>query len=248
MAADVLMGHDPECGRWIRRYREAPARGRAGPPRQPPPRGRGRRSRRLIAGNPPMSCLARADGRLHAVRPPRALRRRARPSSMRRRALGVDIDSVCGGRGLCGRCQVEPSLGEFPKLGLISQADHLSAPGGVETEYGQRPRPGRRTPPRLHRRPAGDVVIDVPPESQVHRQVVRKELARRAFEIDPVVRLHYVQVAPPDAGLATGRPAAAQGRPRRRVGPDGPGGGPPGDPRPPRRARGGQPRGHRRRP
>ena len=31
----------------------------------------------------------------------------------------------------------------------------------------------------------------------MHRQVVRKELARRAFEIDPVVRLHYVQVAPP---------------------------------------------------
>ena len=22
------------------------------------------------------------------------------------RALGVDLDSVCGGRGLCGRCQV----------------------------------------------------------------------------------------------------------------------------------------------
>ena len=113
------------------------------------------------------------------------------------RALGVDIDSVCGGRGLCGRCQVQPSLGEFPKLGLVSQADHLSAPGEVEAEY-----------ERLHglaadRRLActatvrGDVVIDVPPESQVHRQVVRKELARRAFEIDPVVRLHYVQVAPP---------------------------------------------------
>ena len=23
------------------------------------------------------------------------------------RRLGVDIDSVCGGRGICGRCQVE---------------------------------------------------------------------------------------------------------------------------------------------
>jgi uncharacterized 2Fe-2S/4Fe-4S cluster protein (DUF4445 family) len=113
------------------------------------------------------------------------------------RALGVDIDSVCGGRGLCGRCQVQPSLGEFPKLGLVSQADHLSAPGEVESEYDQ-----------LHGLPAdrrlactatmrSDVVIDVPPESQVHRQFVRKELARRAFEIDPVVRLHYVQVAPP---------------------------------------------------
>jgi 5-methyltetrahydrofolate--homocysteine methyltransferase len=30
MAADVLMGNDPECGRWIRRYREAPAQGEQG--------------------------------------------------------------------------------------------------------------------------------------------------------------------------------------------------------------------------
>jgi 5-methyltetrahydrofolate--homocysteine methyltransferase len=30
MAADVLMGNDAECGRWIRRYREAPLAGEAG--------------------------------------------------------------------------------------------------------------------------------------------------------------------------------------------------------------------------
>src|ERR1700679_1475829 len=28
------------------------------------------------------------------------------------RSLGVDIDSVCGGRGLCGRCQVLVAEGE----------------------------------------------------------------------------------------------------------------------------------------
>jgi uncharacterized 2Fe-2S/4Fe-4S cluster protein (DUF4445 family) len=113
------------------------------------------------------------------------------------RALGVDIDSVCGGRGLCGRCQVEPSLGAFPKLGLTSQADHLSPPGDVEAVYAAAH--GLASGRRLACTAAlgGDLVIDVPPESQVHRQVVRKELARRAFEIDPVARLHYVQVTPP---------------------------------------------------
>ncbi len=30
------------------------------------------------------------------------------------RSLGVDIDSVCGGRGICGRCQVVQQVGEFP--------------------------------------------------------------------------------------------------------------------------------------
>ena len=50
----------------------------------------------------------------------------------------------------------------------------------------------------------GDVLIDVPPESQVHRQVVRKGLDVRDFTIDPVVRLHYVEVTPPDLALPTG--------------------------------------------
>ena len=27
------------------------------------------------------------------------------------RELGVDVDSVCGGRGICGRCQVAVSSG-----------------------------------------------------------------------------------------------------------------------------------------
>jgi 5-methyltetrahydrofolate--homocysteine methyltransferase len=30
MAADVLMGNDPECGRWIRAFREPPAAGEDG--------------------------------------------------------------------------------------------------------------------------------------------------------------------------------------------------------------------------
>ena len=44
----------------------------------------------------------------------------------------------------------------------------------------------------------GDLVVDVPPESQVHRQVVRKRAETHPIEIDPVVRLYYVEVAEPD--------------------------------------------------
>ncbi len=44
----------------------------------------------------------------------------------------------------------------------------------------------------------GDLVVDVPPDSQVHRQVVRKDADARAIELDPVVKLHYVEVRPPD--------------------------------------------------
>ena len=43
-------------------------------------------------------------------------------------------------------------------------------------------------------------MIDVPPESQVYRQVVRKEADARAIAVDPVVRLYTVEVEEPELG------------------------------------------------
>jgi uncharacterized 2Fe-2S/4Fe-4S cluster protein (DUF4445 family) len=120
------------------------------------------------------------------------------------RSLGVDIDSVCGGRGICGRCQVTQGLGEFPKHGIRSEPEHLSGFAGLETAY--RAEKGLADDRRLSCTATvrGDVLIDVPPESQVHRQVVRKGLDVRTFIVDPVVRLHYVEVTPPELASPTG--------------------------------------------
>ena len=114
------------------------------------------------------------------------------------RSLGVDIDSVCGGRGICGRCQIELAEGEFAKLGVTSKIDHLSGFGAIEQRYAEKR--GLATGRRLSCSTLlyGDAVIDVPPDSQVHKQVVRKRAEMRAIELDPVVRLHYVEVAEPD--------------------------------------------------
>jgi uncharacterized 2Fe-2S/4Fe-4S cluster protein (DUF4445 family) len=120
------------------------------------------------------------------------------------RSLGVDIDSVCGGRGICGRCQVTPADGQFPKHGITSSPDHLAPPGVDEETY--RERDGLASDRRLAclAHVTGDALIDVPPESQVHRQVVRKGIAVREFQIDPVVRLHYVEVEPPELASPSG--------------------------------------------
>ncbi|MCL4765251.1 MAG: DUF4445 domain-containing protein [Hyphomicrobiaceae bacterium] len=115
------------------------------------------------------------------------------------RRLGVDLDSVCGGRGICGRCQVLVSEGDFPKHGIRSAATHLTQSNAVEARYAEKRGPlaaGRRL--GCQARISGDLVVDVPPDSQVHRQVVRKEAEVRAIAIDPVVRLHLVEVAQPD--------------------------------------------------
>ncbi|MBL8700743.1 MAG: DUF4445 domain-containing protein [Alphaproteobacteria bacterium] len=114
------------------------------------------------------------------------------------RGLGVDLDSVCGGRGICGRCQVQVSEGSFAKLGVESSAAALSPCGATEERY--RGLRGLAADRRLGCQATlrADAVIDVPSESQVHRQLVRKEERLRAVAVDPVVHLHYVEVAEPD--------------------------------------------------
>jgi uncharacterized 2Fe-2S/4Fe-4S cluster protein (DUF4445 family) len=114
------------------------------------------------------------------------------------RALGVDLDSVCGGRGICSRCQVSPGYGEFAKHGVTVTAQALSDWNAVEERYRQKRglKEGRRL--GCQARVQGDVVIDVPPESQMHRQVVRKQASQRALVMDPATRLYYVEVPEPD--------------------------------------------------
>jgi uncharacterized 2Fe-2S/4Fe-4S cluster protein (DUF4445 family) len=116
------------------------------------------------------------------------------------RALGVDLDSVCGGRGICGRCQIVVSEGTHAKLAIDSRAEHLTPFSEPEELY--RARRGLAPSRRLgcHARLLGDVVVDVPPESQLHRQVVRKDAEARAIELDPVLRLHHVEVEEPSLG------------------------------------------------
>ncbi|MEO1276479.1 MAG: ASKHA domain-containing protein, partial [Pseudomonadota bacterium] len=114
------------------------------------------------------------------------------------RQLGVDLDSVCGGRGICSRCQVQPGQGAFPKHGLTVTADALSPWNEVEERYRQKRglADGRRL--GCQATIQGDLVIDVPPESQVHKQVVRKDADAREIVMDPSTRLYYVEVQEPD--------------------------------------------------
>ncbi|CAM4099361.1 ASKHA domain-containing protein [Palleronia rufa] len=114
------------------------------------------------------------------------------------RRMGVDLDSVCGGRGICSKCQVAPQFGQHSKHGVTVAADALSEWNAVEARYHEKRglKAGRRLGCQAEIR--GDVVLDVPPESQVHRQVVRKDAAQRDIRMDPATRLYFVEVPEPD--------------------------------------------------
>ena len=114
------------------------------------------------------------------------------------RQLGVDLDSVCGGRGICSKCQVSPGYGQFPKHGVTVNDDALSEWNSVEQRYKDKRGllDGRRL--GCQAQVQGDVVIDVPAESQVHKQVVRKRAEARDIVLNPSTKLFYVEVQEPD--------------------------------------------------
>jgi len=114
------------------------------------------------------------------------------------RYLNVDIDSVCGARGICGRCQILVSEGEFAKFGITSGKDSLEPITAPELKFAERRelKPGRRL--SCHTKVLNDIVVDVPAESQVHHQMVRKDAEHHDIDINPLVRLYYVEVQEPD--------------------------------------------------
>ena len=92
MGADVMLGHDPDCARWIRRFRDAPPPAGAAPARRRARRGRGaarpprRRPSAPLHGLAGSHGLPRSSRRVHAVGQARPLCRRARPCCRRRAA------------------------------------------------------------------------------------------------------------------------------------------------------------------
>ena len=91
------------------------------------------------------------------------------------RKLGADLASLCGGNGQCTRCKIQLSIGDFPKHQINSETDHLSP-----ITFAERERISKAALDNGYRlgckaKVVGDVVIDVPAESQTHDQVIRKD-------------------------------------------------------------------------
>ena len=114
------------------------------------------------------------------------------------RQLGVDVDSVCGGRAMCGRCQVNVGDGSFAKHGIESSKAHLSEASASEARYAEKRNLSADRRLACQCSIEGDLVIDVPAESQVHNQLVRKEADNRTITLNPPVRLCFIEVREPD--------------------------------------------------
>lgn len=114
------------------------------------------------------------------------------------RQLGVYVESVCGGRATCGRCQIEVQEGNFAKHKIVSSNDHISPKGPKEERY-ERVRglpEGRRL--SCSATIQGDLVVDVPQDTVINAQTIRKAATDRAIERNAAVQMCYVEVDEPD--------------------------------------------------
>ena len=111
------------------------------------------------------------------------------------RSLGVELESICGGRQTCGKCQIAVEPGSFAKHAITSSPEHLSPVEAAEAEYCQEHGiQGRRL--ACAARVVGDVLIVVPEESQARKQFIAKAAGERAIDVQPAVRPYYVELPP----------------------------------------------------
>ncbi|WP_298982413.1 ASKHA domain-containing protein [uncultured Roseibium sp.] len=120
------------------------------------------------------------------------------------RSLGVYVESVCGGRGICGRCQVAVSEGQFAKENVISSANHLEGATEAETRYATLRKLPEDRRLSCQAKILGDLVIDIPTDAQTNRQVVRKRAEAKQIEADSAISLVSVSIDEPDMEIPRG--------------------------------------------
>ena len=110
--------------------------------------------------------------------------------------LGVDIESLCGGQGTCGKCRVRIEEGRFDKYGINSSLASVKAIGKTQAKFlNQRQlKEGYRLACRTSLR--GDAVIFVPEQSRQGKQVIRKEVTPRDIRLRPAVKQYPVKLKP----------------------------------------------------
>jgi uncharacterized 2Fe-2S/4Fe-4S cluster protein (DUF4445 family) len=113
------------------------------------------------------------------------------------RDMGVDIESLCGGRQSCGKCRVRIEEGSFPKDGVHSARNNLSPFTSDEGKCIEAE--GMSLGYRLAcaARLQGDVVVFVPEESRGGKQVICKAPRDMGIEINPAVKGYNLELTPP---------------------------------------------------
>jgi len=111
--------------------------------------------------------------------------------------LGVALESVCGGKHVCGKCRVRIEEGFYPRDGIHSRREHLSPFSAEEKKFISPSDHAAGYRLACVAQLQGDVLVYVPEESRGMKQVVRKEIRNLPFDLDPGVKAYFLKLPPP---------------------------------------------------
>jgi len=120
------------------------------------------------------------------------------------RECGENIESLCGGKGSCGKCRILIAEGRYPKYGIVSSRKHLSGWKKAEARYINKN--DKKEGYRLACCAAvqGDILVFVPEESRAAKQIVSKRPRHCIVDHDPIIQKYYLKVQPPATGDVQG--------------------------------------------
>ena len=107
------------------------------------------------------------------------------------RELGVDIESICGGKLICGKCAVEVEDSAKAKK------QSLTPPSEEELSVLSKKGLGGNYRLACNARVRGEVVAYVPETSRRTRQIIRKAIRKRVIPVKPAIRKCYVELSAP---------------------------------------------------
>jgi uncharacterized 2Fe-2S/4Fe-4S cluster protein (DUF4445 family) len=102
---------------------------------------------------------------------------------------GVAIRSLCGGYGQCHQCWVEISEGKHSKFGVNCKAENVSRMTSLERQLIADNPSYRGKRLACQTRIQGDLVIDVPEESQEHKAYISKKSAKQNYSLSSAISL-----------------------------------------------------------
>ncbi|MFQ5711365.1 MAG: ASKHA domain-containing protein [Candidatus Geothermarchaeales archaeon] len=106
------------------------------------------------------------------------------------RRIGVDISSICGGRGSCGKCKV-----------IIREGwENMDQPTPEEQRFLSREEKAEHYRLACSSIVKGSVVVEVPPRSRLGKQRLQIEGIEVLIEPEPLMTKHFVAIKPPTLG------------------------------------------------
>ncbi len=112
------------------------------------------------------------------------------------RTLGAGVESICGGKGICGKCKIRIEEGYFPKYRIKSAIASTKAKSKASEKFLNQTQMRRGYRLACQTIIHGDILVFVPEESRKGQQVVRKEATAREIKLKPAVNKYYVELKP----------------------------------------------------